>query len=184
VSDVVVMLSVSLDGYFEGPGGDLSWHRVDEVLHTEFNQVLAGMGAFLQGRVMFEEMAAFWPTADRDPESSPAMVEFAGIWRDKPKVVYSRTLEKAQWNSVVVRDVVAEEVLALKEKYGDLALGGGDVAAAFLELDLVDELRLYVQPVMLGGGRRLLPEGRRVDLELRESRRFDNGVVLVRYGRG
>lgn len=82
---IVFHMSVSLDGYMEGPGHDLSWHRVDDELHQYMNDTLREAGGFLSGRVLYELMADFWPTADQDPEASPVMVEFAGIWRDMPK---------------------------------------------------------------------------------------------------
>lgn len=90
---IVLMMSVSVDGYFSGPNGELDWHRVDDEVHAHFNEVLGAMAAFLDGRRTYELMAAFWPTADRDPSSTPPMVDFARIWRDMPKVVYSRTLD-------------------------------------------------------------------------------------------
>ncbi|MET1022352.1 MAG: dihydrofolate reductase family protein [Arthrobacter sp.] len=99
--NVVLMMQQSLDGFIEGPDRDLSWHRVDEELHSHFNEVLRSMGAFLDGRVTYELMAEFWPTADQHPSSPASMIEFAGIWRDMPKVVYSRTLAKADWNTEV-----------------------------------------------------------------------------------
>ena len=180
---VVLMMSVSLDGFIEGPDRDIGWHMVDDELHRHFNEQLAAMGAFLSGRVTYELMAGFWPTADSDPASSEPMVEFAGIWRDKPKIVYSRTLERAGWNTTIVRDVVPEEVRELKaQPGGDLALGGADLAAAFLQADLIDEYRLYVNPVVVGRGRRLFETADDpTDLELVENRRFGNSVVLLRY---
>ena len=179
---IVVMLSVSLDGFFAGPDGELDWHLVDDELHSHFNAELRGMSAFLDGRVSYELMAEFWPTADRDPNSSAPMVEFAGIWRDMPKLVYSTTLQRADWNTTVVRDVVPEEVRALKaEPGGDMALGGAVLAAAFQRHRLVDEYRLYVHPVVLGEGRPLFASGLPLRLQLVETRTFGNGVVLLRY---
>jgi dihydrofolate reductase len=181
---VVVMLSVSLDGFIEGPNREIDWHRVDDELHAHFNEQLAAMGAFLEGRVTYELMAAFWPTADRDPASTPQMVEFSRIWREMPKVVYSRTLDRVDWNARLVREVVPEEVAALKaEPGGDLALGGADLAAAFLEHGLVDEWRVYVHPVVIGQGKPLFPPGARLDLRLIGTRTFGNGVVLLHYER-
>jgi dihydrofolate reductase len=179
------MLSVSLDGFFEGPDRDLSWHLVDEEVHTEFNRVLAGMSAFLDGRVTYELMADFWPTADEDPEAPPPIVEFARIWRDMPKVVYSRTLEKADWNTTVVRQVDPDEVRRLTaEPGGDMALGGADLVDSFRRLDLIDEYRLYVHPVLVGSGRRLFGSADApADLRLVETRTFGNGVVLLRHER-
>lgn len=182
--NVVLMMSVSLDGFIEGPGRELDWHMVDEELHTHFNEELGAMGGFLDGRVTYELMAEFWPTADTDPSNTGAMVEFARIWRDMPKIVYSRTLEGADWNTTVARDVVAEEVMALKSRPGgDLALGGADLAAAFMRLDLIDEYRIYVHPVVIGGGKRLFSPGATASLQLADTRVFGNGVVLLRYRR-
>ena len=85
MGNIVLMMSVSADGFIEGLDRDIGWHRVDDELHRHFNEVAAAMGAFLDGRVTWELMAGFWPTADRDPASTPPMVEFASIWRDTPR---------------------------------------------------------------------------------------------------
>ena len=176
-------VSVSLDGFHEGPDGDLGWHLVDEELHEHFNTELARMSAFLDGRVSYELMAGYWPTADQDPASSPAEAAFAKIWRDMPKVVYSRTLTEAGWNSTIVREVVPEEVRAMADAApGDLAVGGARLAATFRRHGLVDEYRLYVVPVVLGAGTPLFdPAEGPVRLALAGTRTFGNGVVLLRY---
>ncbi len=180
---IILTLQVSLDGFFEGPNGEIDWHLVDEELHSHFNEQLASRGAFLDGRVTYDLMAGFWPTADQDPSSTPAMVEFAKIWRDMPKIVYSRTLERADWNTTVVRDVVAEDVLALKaQPGGDLALGGAELADTFRRLGLIDEYWIYIHPVLIGHGKPLFkPSEDRTRLTLAETRAFGNGVVLLRY---
>ncbi|MEY2246779.1 dihydrofolate reductase family protein [Streptomyces sp. BF23-18] len=182
---IVLMMSVSLDGYIEGPNREIDWHRVDAELHQHFNDLIRGFGALMSGRVTYELMAAYWPTADKDPDISPEMAEFAGIWRNIPKVVFSRTLERGTGHTTVVREVVPEEILELKaQEGGDLALGGADVAAEFLRLGLVDEIRLYVHPVLLGVGKPLFPESEApTDLRLIETRTFGNGVALLRYER-
>jgi len=183
---VILTMSVSLDGFIEGPNREIDWHMVDDELHSHFNEWLAAMGAFLSGRVTYELMAGVWPTAGADPSSTGPMVEFARIWLDMPKIVYSTTLEHADWNTTVVRDVVPEEVMALKaQPGGDLALGGADLAAAFMRHDLIDEYRIYVHPVVIGGGKPLFPPSSGVEVVLRlvETRTFGNGVVLLRYGR-
>jgi len=179
------MMSVSLDGYIEGPDREIDWHLVDDELHDHFNEQLRGMGAFLNGRVTYELMAASWPTADTDPASTKPMIEFARIWRDMPKIVYSKTLQRAEWYTTIVRDVVPEEVARLKaQPGGDLSLGGADLAAAFMRHDLIDEFRIYVHPVLIGGGKPLFPpSGPRIDLRLVETRTFGNGVVLLHYQR-
>jgi dihydrofolate reductase len=184
VRKIVLMFSVSLDGFFEGGPGELSWHRVDDELHSYFNEQLRPMSAFLNGRVIYEMMAEFWPTADADPASSAPMVEFAGIWRDMPKIVYSKTLERADWNTKIVRDVIPEEVRNLKaQPGGDMSVGGADLAATFMRHDLIDEFVLYVHPVVLGGGTPMFNPDKRIDLELVETLTFGSGVVMLRYRR-
>ncbi|MBA2947427.1 dihydrofolate reductase family protein [Streptomyces himalayensis] len=182
---IVLMTSVSLDGFIEGPDREIDWHMVDDELHSHFNEQLRPMGAFLSGRVSYELMAEFWPTADSDPSSTGPMVEFASIWRDMPKIVYSRTLERADWNTTIVRDVVDDEVMALKaQPGGDLALGGADLAAAFMERDLIDEYRIFVHPVLIGRGKPLFQgTDTMTRLRLLETRTFGNGVVLLRHQR-
>jgi dihydrofolate reductase len=185
VRKVIWMLSVSLDGFMEGPDRDIGWHMVDAELHSHFNAELRAMGGFLEGRVTHELMADFWPTADADPAAPAEMKEFAAIWREMPKIVYSRTLQRADWNTTVVREVVPEEVQALKARPGgDLIVGGADLGATFRRLDLIDEYRIYVHPILIGRGKAMFgPFERRTRLRLVESRSFGNGVVLLRYHR-
>ncbi|HEX3622563.1 MAG TPA: dihydrofolate reductase family protein [Acidimicrobiales bacterium] len=180
---IVSMMSVSVDGFMEGPHQELDWQLIDEELHGHFNEMLAGMAAFLDGRVTYELMVRFWPTADADPSASAPVAEFARIWRDMPKVVYSRTLERADWNTTIVREVVAEDVLALKAAPGaDLVVGGADLSAAFRRLGLIDEYRLYVHPVVIGRGKPMFaPSDDMTALRLAETRTFTSGVVLLRY---
>jgi dihydrofolate reductase len=183
---IIWMMSVSLDGLMEGPSRELDWQLVDDELHHHFNEELRAMGGFLDGRVTYELMAGFWPTADQDPSSSAPVAEFAGLWRDMPKIVYSTTLEGADWNTTVVRDVVVEEVMALKaQPGGDLVLGGADLAASFMRHDLIDEYRIYVHPILIGRGKPMFqPSDARISLRLAETRTFRSGVVLLRYQRG
>jgi dihydrofolate reductase len=182
---IILMMSVSLDGFIEGPNREIDWHMVDDELHSHFNEQLEAMGAFLNGRVTYELMAEFWPTADKDPSSTKPVVDFARIWRDMPKIVFSKTLERADWNTTVVRDVVVEDIMKLKaQPGGDLALGGADLAAAFMEHDLIDEFRLYVHPIIIGRGKPLFTTSdAKIELRRVETRTFGNGVVLLRYER-
>jgi dihydrofolate reductase len=185
VRRVVVPISVSLDGFFEGVDRDISWHHVDEELHQHFNDELRAMGGFLSGRVTWDLMSAYWPTADDDPDAPEPVREFAGIWRETPKLVFSRTLQEAGWNAEIRREVDPDEIRRLKaEPGGDLALGGASLAAAFRAHDLVDEWRLYVNPLLLGRGNRVFADAdARTDLRLAETRTFGNGVVMLRYER-
>ncbi|MEV4947776.1 dihydrofolate reductase family protein [Streptomyces sp. NPDC053755] len=182
---IILYMSVSLDGYMEGPDRSIDWHTVDAELHRHFNEELAAAGGFIDGRVTYELMQDFWPTADKDPASTPEMVEFAEIWRTKPKIVYSTTLEHADGDTTIVRSVDPDEVRALKEEPGgDLALGGADLAAAFAEHDLIDGYHLCVHPVLLGRGKPLFPgTDTPTSLRLVGTRTFGTGVVLLRYER-
>jgi dihydrofolate reductase len=184
MGNLVYTLATSLDGFIEGPDRDISWHRVDEELHRHFNEKFDAFDAFVSGRVTYEMMAEFWPTADRDPESTPAMVEFARIWRDKPKIVYSRTLQHADRNTTIVRDIVPDEVRALKEQFeGDLSVGGPQIAAQLIPHGLIDEFHLNVMPIAIGAGTPMFPSGHVLDLALIGSQAFGNGVVVLRYAR-
>jgi dihydrofolate reductase len=176
-------ISVSLDGYFEGPDREIDWHLVDDELHQHFNDWLRPAGAFLEGRITYELMADYWPHADEDPAVTGPTREFAAIWREKPKILFSRTVEDAEWNTVVWRDVDAGEIRKLKDRTdGDLVVGGPDLAASFAALDLIDEYRIYVHPVLIGRGRPVFPTtDTHTALRLAETRTFGNGVVLLRY---
>ncbi|MFE4515360.1 dihydrofolate reductase family protein [Kitasatospora sp. NPDC056783] len=179
-------MSLSVDGCFEGPDHDLGWNLVDDEVHGHFNHVLARMGGFVSGRVTHELMASYWPTADQDPAADGVTAEFAGIWRAMPKTVFSRTLDRADWNTTVVREVTPESVAALTAgPGGDLSLSGANLAASFLAQDLVDEFRLYVHPVVLGRGTLFFrPADRPSPLTLMDTHRFTNGVTLLHYERG
>ena len=185
MTKVTLFVTVSLDGFFEGPNKEIDWHMVDEELHAHFNEVLAGAGGFLSGRVTYELMAGYWPKAGADPASTPIEKEFARIWQDMPKVVYSKTLTSAGWNTTIAREVVREEAEDLKSRArGNLVVGGGDLGAAFMRQDLIDEYRIYVHPIQIGEGKRLFPPSKeKVLLRLAETRTFGNGVVLLRYER-
>ncbi|MGW1178963.1 dihydrofolate reductase family protein [Kitasatospora sp. NPDC002543] len=183
---IVLFVSVSVDGYFEGPDHDLGWNLVDDEVHAHFNRVLARMGGFVSGRVTHELMASFWPTADQAPDADATTTEFAGIWRDMPKTVFSRTLDHADWNTTVVREVTPESVAALTAgPGGDLALSGANLVESFLAGDFVDEFRFYVHPVVLGRGTLFFrPADHPVPLVLKDTHRFTNGVTLLHYERG
>lgn len=185
MSRVIVSMSVSMDGYFEGPHREIDWHLVDEEVHTFFNDGLRGAGAFLGGRITYEMMEGFWPTADEDPAAPEPIREFARIWRDTPKIVYSRSLKEAGENATIVRDVVPAEVETLKAgATGPLFVGGAQLASTFLAHDLIDECWLSVHPVVIGAGRPLFEtDPVRRQFRLLETRPFGNGVVHLRYER-
>jgi dihydrofolate reductase len=181
---VIYSMGVSLDGFVAGPRGEIDWSAPDPELHRFHNQQTRELGAQLCGRRLYEVML-FWETADEDPSAPDHVVEFARIWKDLPKVVFSKTLEKVEGNTRLARDAVPEEVARLREQSDqDLAVGGAGLASSFIELDLIDEYRQFVSPVVLGGGTPYFPPlGKRLDLELVETRTFGSRVVYVRYRR-
>ena len=181
---VIYSMTVSLDGFIAGPGGEIDWSAPDEELHRFHNERTRELGAVLCGRRLYEEMV-YWETAHENPSLTEYALEFARIWQELPKVVFSTTLEEVEGNARLVKDGIAEEVARLKEQPGkDLSVGGAGLAATLLELGLVDELRLFVSPVVLGGGTPFFPALEdRIELELVETREFGSRVVYVRYRR-
>jgi dihydrofolate reductase len=182
--NVIYSMSVSLDGYIAGPGGEIDWSAPDEELHRFHNEQARELGAQICGRRLYEEML-YWETADENPSASEYVREFALIWQALPKIVFSTTLDRVEGNARLATGGIAEKVARLKEEPGkDVGVGGAGLAAAFVELDLVDEYRLFVSPVVLGGGTRFLPPTqRRLELELVETRTFGSRVVYTRYRR-
>jgi dihydrofolate reductase len=183
VGRLVYSMSTSLDGFVETPGRSLDWVVIDEELHTLFNEEARQRSAFLYGRRMYELMVDYWPTAASDPSATPAMLEFARIWRDKPKVVFSGTLAEVAWNSRLVTDDAVAEVARLKGRPGfDMDVGGPTLAATLMRAGLFDEYHVSVHPVILGAGTPLFPALEdRVGLELIETRTLGSGVVHLRY---
>ncbi len=182
---VIYSMMVSLDGYVERTDRSLDWAIVDEEIHTFANDQASEMGAFLYGRRLYEVMAGYWPTADADPAAPAFVLDFARIWMSKPKVVFSRTLDGVDWNSRLVRTDLAGEITKLKgEPGGDLELGGPNLAGQVIRLGLVDEYRLIVNPVVLGGGTPFFSAvDSPISLRLLEARTFRSGVVYLRYER-
>ncbi len=180
---LVYSMMVSLDGFIARPDGDLDWILIDEELHAFANDQARDESVFLYGRRLYETMAAYWPTADADPSAAAVEVDFARIWRPKPKIVFSRTLDKVEWNATLVREVVPDDIRRLKvESDGNLSVGGATLAATFTRLGLIDEYQLLVQPVILGSGARFFPPlDTGIKLQLVETHTFRSGVVYLRY---
>ena len=181
---LIYSMGVSLDGFIAGPDGAIDWSAPDEELHRFHNQQTRELGGQLCGRRLYEAMV-YWETAEEKPSAANYKLEFARIWKALPKLVFSTTLETVVGNATLVRNGVADEVAKLKEQPGkDLAVGGAGLASSLVALGLVDEFRLFVSPVVLGGGTPYFPAlEARVDLELVETRRFGSRVVYLRYRR-
>jgi dihydrofolate reductase len=179
---LIYSMGVSLDGFIAGPDGDIDWSAPDEELHRFHNEQARETGADLYGRRLYEVMR-YWETADENPSAPEYELEFARIWKDTPKIVFSRTLEQVEGNARLVKDDAAKEVAKLKEEPGkELAVGGAGLASTFMKLGLIDEYRLFVSPVVLGGGTPYFPPlDERINLELVETRTFGSRVVYLRY---
>jgi dihydrofolate reductase len=177
-------MGVSLDGYIAGPNGEIDWTAPDDELHRFHNEQTRELGGHLCGRRLYEAMV-YWETADRDPALGETEREFAGIWQALPKVVFSNTLEEVEGNVRLVRGDPADEVRRLKEEPGkDLAVGGAGLAGSLTKLGLIDDYRLFVYPVILGGGTPFFPSlEQRIDLDLVETHTFGSRVVYLRYER-
>ncbi len=184
MGNVIYSMGVSLDGFVAGPNGDIDWSAPDEELHRFHNQQTRELGAHLCGRRLYEVMT-FWETADQNPSAAEHELEFARIWKNLPKIVFSTTLTEVEGNARLARDGIAEEIAKLRDQPGkDLAVGGAGLASTCIELGLVDEYRLFVSPVVLGGGTPYFPAlEERANLELVETRTFGSRVVYVRYRR-
>ena len=180
---VIYSLNMSLDGFIARPDGDLDWVIVTEELHSFVNEREHNLDTHLYGRRMYETMAAYWPTADQNPDAHPAEVEYARIWQGIEKIVFSTTLERVEGNSRLVRDNIAGEVDALKARPGkDISVGGANLAASLIQLGLVDAYEIYLQPAILGEGIPMFPSPDATrNLRLVDSRTFDSGVIFLHY---
>jgi dihydrofolate reductase len=181
---LIYSMGMSLDGFIAGPDGEIDWSAPDAELHRFHNQQARETGAHLYGRRLYEVMR-YWETAEENSSAPEHELEFARIWKDTPKIVFSNTLETVEGNARLVKDSAAEEVTRLKEQPGkDLAVGGAGLASTFIKLSLIDEYRLFVSPVVLGGGTPYFPAlDERINLELVETRTFGSRVVYLRYQR-
>jgi dihydrofolate reductase len=185
MTKVIYSMGVSLDGLIAGPDGDIGLLAPDEELHRFHNQQAREVGVHLYGRRLHEVMS-YWETAAEENPSAPEHeLEFARIWKETPKVVFSTTLDRVEGNSRLAQDDVVEEVRRLKEQPGkDIAVGGAGLASTFMRLGLIDEYRPFVHPVVLGGGTPYLPPlDERISLRLVETRTFGMGVAYLRYQR-
>ena len=172
----------SLDGYIEDEEGKFDWAAPDEEVHAFVNDLERGVATYLYGRRMYETMAV-WETDEALAAESDVMRDFARIWQAADKIVYSRTLEAASTDRTrIERDFDPAAVRGMKASArGDLAVGGPALAAHAFNGGLVDELHLFVAPIVVGAGKRSLPENVRLDLELLAQHRFRDGMLHLRY---
>jgi dihydrofolate reductase len=181
MADLIYAALASLDGYIEDEGGNFDWAEPDEEVHSFVNELQRGVGTSLYGRRLYETMA-IWETVPL--EGQPDHIrEFAELWRAADKIVYSRTLDDAVTSRTrIERDFDADAVRQLKaEAERDLTVGGAELAGHAFRAGLVDELHLLLAPFVVGAGKRALPDGVRLPLELVGERRFGSGFVHLHY---
>jgi dihydrofolate reductase len=181
---LIYSMGTSLDGFIAAPDGDISWGVPDEELHRFHNEQTREIVGHLCGRRLYQTMLP-WETTD-ETRFGPVELEFARIWKSIPKVVFSTTLARVEGNARLASDGLPAEVAKLKDQPGEgvVTVGGASLAAEAIRLGLVDEFRLFVSPVVLGGGTPYFPPlDNRINLKLIETRTFGSGAVYIRYRR-
>ncbi len=180
---LIYSMNVSVDGFVASADGGLEWADVDEEVHRWFNEQTAGLSATLYGRRMYEVMAGYWPTAERDPRATDAMREFARAWNPLPKIVFSRTLDHVDHGARLVSGDVRSRLEELRREFeGDLDVSGPQLAGQFVARGLVDEYRLVVHPVVLGIGTPFWPSLERpLRLRLVDRQPFGSGAEMRTY---
>jgi dihydrofolate reductase len=182
VAKLIYSAIASLDGYVADEDGNFDWAVPDEEVHAFINDLERPVGTYLYGRRMYETMVG-WETDPTLADRSPPMRDFAQIWRVADKIVYSKTLAAVPTaRTRIERDFDPEAVRRMKALSGrDLIVGGPELAARAFEAGLVDECHLFVAPMAVGGGKRSLPDGVRLEFELLDERRFGGGMVYLHY---
>jgi dihydrofolate reductase len=179
---LIYSTTASADGYIEDAGGSFDWTAPDDEVFRFVSDLLRPVGTYLFGRRLYETML-YWETALTMPDQPPLAREFADIWQAADKIVFSATLGSvSSARTRVERKFDPELIAQLKSATGhDMVVGGADLAGQAIKAGLVDELRLFLVPVIVGGGKRALPDGARSDLELLDTRRFAGGAVYLSY---
>ncbi len=182
MSKLIYFMPMSLDGFIAGETDDLDWSAPDEEVSAFINDVHRPIGTYLYGRKNYETMAV-WETPDVIPGLTPAMADFARIWQAADKVVYSGSLEAVSTAKTrLAREFDPQAVRDLKAQLPrDISVAGPNLAAQAIRAGLVDEYQLLVIPILLGGGKRVLPSNLGVELDLLDERRVGQGWVYLRY---
>jgi dihydrofolate reductase len=182
VAKLIYSAITSLDGYVADEDGKFDWSVPDEEVHAFVNDLERSVGTHLYGRRMYEVMVA-WESPDTFADQEPVIRDYAEIWQDADKVVYSKTLKAVSTSRTrIERDFDADAIREMKVRaVRDLSVGGPELAAQAIEAGLVDELHLFLSPIVVGGGKQSLPDGVRLELDLLSEHRFGNGVVHLQY---
>lgn len=184
MAQLIYSAIASLDGYVEDGQGCFDWAKPDEEVLSLVNDLERPVGTYLYGRRMYETML-YWETVPTDEGQPRLLRDFTQMWREADKIVFSTTLKAASSSRTrIERNFDPGTIRALKATIGhDVTVGGARLAGQAIEEGLVDELQLFVVPVVVGGGKHWLPEGARLNLKLLETQRFASGVVFLRYRR-
>jgi dihydrofolate reductase len=183
VARLIYAANTSLDGYLADERGDINWSAPSEEVFGFWTDFQRPIGTYVYGRGMYESMV-YWENPSTGGDQPAAAPEFAEIWQAADKIVYSRTLQApSSARTRIERDFDPAAIRRLKESSDrDITIGGADLAGQAMAAGLVDECHLVIAPVIIGGGKRALPDAVRVQLELLDERRFKNGAVHLRYG--
>ncbi len=181
-------MTLSLDGYFEGPNHDISWHNVDQEVNEFAIEQLREADLLLFGRRTYQLMEAYWPKAAKDPATSKDNLQIANLINDTNKIVFSRTLDRVEetenWKNVKLdHEFDPARIRRLKEQPGKgIWVGGSNLAVSFIRAGLIDEFRFMINPVVIGEGTPIFQGmNGRISLELTKTRRFDSGNILLYY---
>ena len=182
MAKLIYLMNTSLDGYVEDEQGDFGWTAPDEEVNGYINDLTSSFGTYLNGRKMYDAMV-FWEKDYSAHDLPQFSLDYARMWQAAEKIVYSRTLaEPRSARTRIEREFDPDAVRRLKADAGrDMSINGPGLAAHALRAGLVDEVQMFVHPVIVGGGKRFFPDGVRSKLELIEERAFRNGVITVRY---
>ncbi len=186
---VIVAMQVTLDGFIEGPNGELDWAmKEDEETWNDHFELMRSVDTLLLGRVMYPDYEKYWLAAPTNPSSTKNEIEYARLADKMQKIVFSKTLEKVGWKTTrIIRDHIAKEILKMKQQPGKdmVILGGAGLVSTFMNLGLIDEYHLVVNPVILGGGKPLFKDVKeRRTLQLINTKTFRSGKVVLHYGKG
>lgn len=172
---------VSLDGYIEDADGKIGWTKPDEELHRHFNELERNMDINFYGRGMSEAMD-FWLTADQLPDLKEYEYEYARLWKETHRIIFSQTMDEVKGNAELRKEVDADEIRELKNQpEKNMGVGGASLASTFIKHGLIDEFRVYIHPVTVGGGKPMFPAGEQLNLELVETQTFSGGMVMLKY---
>jgi dihydrofolate reductase len=182
VGRLIYTAIISLDGYVEDEDGDFSWAAPDDELHAFVNALERPLGIHLYGRRMYETLVP-WETMSTGPEQPAVVREFAAMWRAAEKIVYSRSMSTvSSQRTRIVRDFDPRDVAELKRaRDTEIGIGGPELARQAFEAGLIDDCHLFLVPVLVGAGKRALPDHVRAELALLEERRFASGVVHLHH---